>query len=77
MFGDKLLNIAYLAESQDSIGPISRNGHTEVVATFAQISHFKTFIKLIFNTLDLLLIRSSEKDIVHINGNNSGAVTKD
>ena len=77
MFGDKLLNVAYLAESQDSVGPISRNGHAEVVAAFAQISHFKTLIKLIFNTLDLLLIRSGEKDIVHINGNNSGAVAED
>ena len=58
MFSDKLLNIAYLAESQDSIGPIFSDGYAEVVATLAQISHFKALMKLVFDTLDLLFIGS-------------------
>ena len=58
MFSDKLLNIACLAESQDSISPISSNSHAEVVATLAQISYFKALMKLVFNALDLLFIGS-------------------
>ena len=35
MFGDELLNIACLTESQDLIDPISGDGHAEVILALA------------------------------------------
>ena len=77
MLSDKFLNIASLAESQDSIGPISRDGYAEVVVILAQVSHFKVLVELVFDALDRLFVGSGKQDIVYIDSNNNGTVTED
>ncbi len=74
MVGDELFHIPCLTKAQNSISAISTHSHPEIIGAYTQIRHLKSLAELVFNALNLLLVGSSEENVIHIDGNDNVAI---
>ena len=71
------MHISLLAEIEDSVLPVSPDGHAKIVAAWAKICHMETISEAPLDLLYLCNAWSDDQEVIDVDGNVHTAPNKD